>query len=337
MNLIPTSNTLTPYEQKQWKEYFSTWFDNLSPHTAQAYANDWRGFWDFCPKHPSDISTRDIQGYVNALEVGGWQETTIARKLYSMSSFYNFAKEKGIRLDNPCEDVRKPKIDAYIRAKWISFEQAKELLAMLRADETFRGKRDFALCIMLLTTANRRMSIASFERGQNYYMRLDQLRSGGGTYVLTYPLKGGGSREVTLAPEVSNALDRYFEVRPMNSDAVFCHWDGSPLLVHDINKIVKEWGKRFGVDLTPHMLRHTATRAALKTNQFTMNEIKDMTGHASMRTLLIYLEELEKEGQEKIGMSLAYRLINEPIQEKGKAQWEYTPEELAKIRKGIDE
>lgn len=308
--LIPTANRLTPYEQKQWTDFFAVWFDNLSPHTATAYAGDWRGFWSVCPKHPAEVTTRDIQEYVNGLESEGLQETTIARKLYSMSSFYQFLQKNRVLEDNPCENVRKPAASPYIRARWISLEQAKELLAMLRLDETFRGKRDFALCILLLTTANRRMSIASFERGKSYYLKLNQLRSSGGSYVLTYPLKGGGSREVGLAPEVSGALDRYFEVRPMNSDAVFCHWDGSPLLVHDINKIVKEWGKRFGADLTPHMLRHTATRAALKSKQFTMNELKDMTGHASMRTLLIYLEELEKEGQEKIGHALASQLLS---------------------------
>lgn len=309
--LIPTNNRLTPYQQQEWTSHFETWFRNLSEHTAAAYASDWRQFWESCPKHPSDISTQDIQDFVDLMKDNQLQETTIARKLYSISSFYTFAKQKGIRLDNPCEDVHKPDIPPYIRAKWISFDQAKELLAMLYADETFRGKRDYALCAMLLTTANRRMSIASFERGENYYMRLNQLKQNGDTYTLTYPLKGGGSRDVMLAPEVANALNRYFEVRPLNTDAVFCHWDGSPLLVHDINKIVKEWGKRFGVDLTPHMLRHSATRAALKTNAFTLNEIKDMTGHASMRTLLVYLEELEKEGQEKIGMSLARDLLGD--------------------------
>lgn len=306
--LIPT-NSLTPYEQKEWTEYFSIWFDNLSPHTAQAYASDWRQFWSLFPKHPADVTTGDVQKFVNYLETEGMMDTTIARKIYSLSSFYEFARKKKLREDNPCSDVKKPAIVPYIRATWLEENQITELCWMLKQDTTFRGIRDYALALYMFTTANRRMTVAKVEKGVNYYMMHRHLKRNQDTYTLRYDLKGvGDKKDVKLALPVAIAFDEYFALKPFSrkqpDSAVFQHWDGNPLLSHDIGKIVKDWGVRFGVDLHPHMTRHSATRRAVHMG-FSLSEIQDLTGHRNPRSVLTYTQELSKDAQERIGSDLA--------------------------------
>lgn len=288
-----------------WLSGFSTWLKNIgNQHTMQAYWRDWREFMAFAAiDHPAKVDTDMVVNWRNKLEKeNGWQETTIARKLSSLSSYYVWAIENKITDANPVDKVKRPIVSPYGKAQWLEDGQDKQLLASIERN-TYRGKRDYALILLLMITAGRRMIIAS-DYG-DYYLQHSQIKNG----YITFPLKGGSDKRLALPKLVLDALTDYFAVKGNKRGVVFTHADGMPLEAQDINKILEQRGNAIGIEgLSPHWLRHTALRKAIATKKYDPNELRSLSGHKNLRTLLIYIDNVTKDASSAIVEDLANSL-----------------------------
>src|SRR5512134_3665482 len=89
---------------------------NASDLTVKSYREDLTALADYlteaheglCPK-PEEIVVLELRGYVAALHEAGYAQTTIARRLASLRSFFRFGQREGWAKNNPAKPLRNPR------------------------------------------------------------------------------------------------------------------------------------------------------------------------------------------------------------------------------------
>jgi integrase len=145
--------------------------------------------------------------------------------------------------------------------------------------------RDRAILSTLYGTALRRAELAGLNRADVQDGRAAEA-------VITG--KGGKERLVFFDPEALAAIRAYLEARQDGYRPLFLRHDdgrGRParggenyrLSGHAIWAIVTRYGRRAGVELTPHHLRHLRARVLLN-GGMSLSLLQDLLGHASPET-----------------------------------------------------
>ncbi|KZE74378.1 recombinase XerC [Paenibacillus elgii] len=98
--------------------------------------------------------------------------------------------------------------------------------------------------------------------------------------------KGNSFRTIPINKDVRKALARYIEVRPENESEFLFIGQRGALERNAINLILKKYGDRIQVRVTPHMLRHTLAYRLVKTTPLTT--IQQILGHDHISTTNIY-------------------------------------------------
>lgn len=325
-SIIPKDeNSLSTDVLHDWQRAATSWLDNFSSKdTRRAYSQSWAGFLDFVNVTPDKVSQDDVIAYRRYLETSSspmtgkqYTQATINLRLSALSSFFVWAKGRGLRSDNPTDGVKRKAVNPYGKATWLRSEDGQDYRLLEAIDtSTPRGLRDRAIILLFLTLALRVSSVAGLTFGS--------LRRQGKTTFLTYTQKGGMTREVRLPDEAAEAIDDYLQTRKVLTDSsplftaseagrkaagLLGHDAGeeSPLTTRSIAALVNSYcnkalGKGHGIH--PHSLRHTAAVNASKDH--TIAEVSDLLGHASIQVTTIYLHATGK-ATEKVAADLGRR------------------------------
>ena len=109
--------------------------------------------------------------------------------------------------------------------------------------------------------------------------------------------KGRREKDTLTLPEPTRAtLRHWLEVRGDAAGPLFHNFDragkgSGRLSPRAINYLVTGLGRKVGVKVTPHGLRHTAITEAVKSaqaNGIGLEEVRDFSRHADVKTLMIY-------------------------------------------------
>ena len=133
---------------------------NVSPHTLRNYASDLEQFRD----HLFRIEKRDdmpveqidrltIREWMSELHAGDKKKASIARKLASLRTFFQFLVREGKLESNPAKLVATPKIERKL-PNHLSVEDAVRFIETPDTD-TDLGRRDRAICEFLYATGIR--------------------------------------------------------------------------------------------------------------------------------------------------------------------------------------
>lgn len=107
-----------------------------SPNTVLAYSNDLHQFEEYLKTtQPGSAEERiwgQIEGwmivdYVLTLRRRNYAETTIARKVASIKSFFQYMQAEGKILNNPAETIESPRIDRSV-PRPLTLRQVDDLL-----------------------------------------------------------------------------------------------------------------------------------------------------------------------------------------------------------------
>jgi integrase/recombinase XerC len=232
------------------------------------------------------------------LIAAGLTEATINRRMSAILSLVRFARRVGATMANPEDQVDMERVRAYRDTRGITLEQARTLLGVPDR-ETVKGKRDYALLVLLLENALRRAEIVGLTLA-------DCDLEGRALWIRG---KGHGTQRerVTLSPHAVEALRAYIkagghgrgatvgggggvgEDRPLFVN-VSPAYRGQGLTADGLFKIVKEMALYAGIkgDLSPHRLRHTAITMALDMSKGDVRKVKRLSRHARLETLQIY-------------------------------------------------
>jgi integrase/recombinase XerD len=310
-NDLTLSNLFAPVvyniEEDPWIEGVAAFVANKrSPQTHRVYRTVLKQFFDFVAKHPSDVKQSDIIKYRHHLESLGRAPSTIRQHLATVSGYYTFCIARNLTIYNPVRGVSRPTVGGYISATWLDKDQAKALLAQPNLG-TLKGKRDYAILVLLLLTGLRRRELANIRGGD--------IQERGGKRYLSYTAKGGIRLVRDIPVKCWEAVERYLNDcdRDITDDAPlfvatteagdrlrrYYGKDESngyhPITPEAIRQLVIKYARRAfgeGVKVSPHTLRHTAGTLLRKSGR-SIEEVQSFLKHKRVDTTRAYLHVVE--------------------------------------------
>ncbi|MBM3334515.1 tyrosine-type recombinase/integrase [Candidatus Sumerlaeota bacterium] len=259
---------------------------NLSPATRQAYVYDVDRFAEYLvlryKKTPSvdGIATDDIRSYLEYLqEKRRLRGVTLSRTISSIRRFFDFCTERGYIAASPASAIHNPKSPKKLPV----FLIAGELKQLFEGPDrsTWRGRRDYAILVVLAFTGMRLKEIVGLDL-DDLDLTTRQVRVVG---------KGARERFVPLNEMVVEAVSDYLRERPATADpALFLGRNQKRISRSTIKWIVPKYAKAAGIfkkHISPHKLRHTfATLLHMK--DVDLVEIQSLLGHSSITSTQIY-------------------------------------------------
>jgi integrase/recombinase XerC len=277
----------------------------VSPHTIRAYRADLSLLEDFLSLHRAGTDTIDAglaRAYASHLAASGQARSTVGRKLTSLRSLCQWMLENDLLTSDPTIGLRSPRPAAHM-PRTLSQEEVAGLLLAVQAGpgpvflSDFPGdfppqfsqrialkERDTLLLMLLYDCGLRSAEAIS--------LRLSDVRRD--DRVLRIRGKGNKTRMVPFCAEVEEALNAWLTRRPQRilvgrpkPDTLLLSVTGRPLLTSDVRRIVAEIGRRVGLTVSPHMLRHSYATHLLEGGA-DLRIIQKLLGHASVATTQRY-------------------------------------------------
>ena len=278
----------------------------FSRNTSDAYRNDLGQFWEFI----QDQSNRDKHtnsngsGSENANQVWsavdinvlneyiedlrgrqGYRDTTTARKVASIKSFFGFLSENNIITEDPTESIGSPRVGRTL-PKFLPEEEVTSLLDTAYKSGTNEGHRDAVIMELLYATGLRVGELVSLNM-QDVDLSESYIRCMG---------KGSKERIVHLYPKALEELRRYLKHARValighrrTEPSLFVNHRGERLTRQWVWTILKTYAQKAGIqqNITPHTLRHSFATHLLQ-NGASLRHVQELLGHSSISTTQVY-------------------------------------------------
>ncbi len=255
----------------------------LSDNTKDAYKRDLFAFSKYLNnKNINKITTNDIRNYINYLSDNNEKDKTIARKIVSIRTFFDYLmREKKINA-NPCEKIELPKIKKTL-PKTLSEEEINKLLNFKPTTALeYRNKAmlELAYACGLRVSELVNLSLNDINFNDNY------VRIFG---------KGKKERIVPMATITTNILEEYINIyrnsllKGYLTDKVFISSYGKPITRQGFFKMLKKHAKEMKIEksFSPHTLRHSFATELLEYGA-DLRSVGEMLGHENIKTTQIY-------------------------------------------------
>jgi len=261
-----------------------------SAHTVTAYQHDLEQFLNFIYQYDSillkdfgKIDRQAIRHYLGKEYEKGNSAKTVARRLASVKSLFNYLVQAEAIRDNPAIHIKTPKVEKKIPT-FVQENKIEDLMKMPDAG-TLIGKRDRAILELFYATGIRLNELAGLNIGSvNPQEKL--LRVLG---------KGNKERIVPFGKPAKNALESYLKKRGESwvspqETPLFTGRGEKRIARRTIQQRVNIYlkailGGRTGA--SPHTLRHTFGTHLLE-NDADIRSIQELLGHSSISSTQIY-------------------------------------------------
>lgn len=107
--------------------------------------------------------------------------------------------------------------------------------------------------------------------------------------------KGNINRKLPLNKDVRKAIKEYLAVRPESDTDFLLIGQRGALKRNAINLILKKYGQRVMVEVTPHRVRHTLGYRLVKSKNTAITTIQQILGHDSIMTTNLYTVTTEQD------------------------------------------
>lgn len=268
----------------------------FSQHTLDAYRNDLGQFTEFLRERLNGASEREdvwhqvdldlLNDYIADLRGRkGYRDTTTARKVAAIKSFFTFLAQNGVIEEPPTESLGSPRVGRSL-PKFLSEEEVDLLLREADKSGTAEGQRDANILELLYATGLRVSELVSLNV-QDIDFEESYIRCWG---------KGSKERIVYAHDKALNGLQDYLSTSRMsllgqNKDesALFVNHRGERLTRQWVWNILKTYSKRAGIErkITPHTLRHSFATHLLQKGA-SLRHVQELLGHSSISTTQVY-------------------------------------------------
>ena len=188
-------------------ELFSRWtsYIDASPKTIDTYSKAIKQFFIYLQENGIRQPQReDIVAYREYLKEDH-KPTTVQSYLAAVKLFFKWTEQEGF-YPNIADRVKGAKIDTEHKKDYLTTKQVNKLLGAIDRS-TLKGKRDYAMLSVMVTTGLRTISIIN--------ANIEDIRTAGDATALFY--KGKGHEEkatyVKLAEPVEDAIRDYLTAR----------------------------------------------------------------------------------------------------------------------------
>ena len=264
-----------------------------SKNTLAAYGNDLRQLAlyvndKFQAQDLGKVSRSVIQDFILYLKERGYTESSVARKVAAVRSFFAYLLAEGTMSVSPVDGLSSPRVGKVL-PKAISPNEVDELLEQPARSTTPEAFRDRAMLELLYATGVRVTELMSLDISSvNLNPMAPSIR-----------VTGKGSKERTVIyGRDSNALEalrtyldegRPHLVRNKEQQALFVNQRGDRLTRQGFWLILKSYARaaNLSCDITPHTLRHSFATHMLR-GGMPLRNVQEMLGHSDISTTQVY-------------------------------------------------
>lgn len=267
-------------------------FNSGSEHTKKAYQRDIREFISFLEAEGiedlQDVDRIVVMNYIAALRSKAGIEkemknSTIARKLSSLRSFYRYLNEYVGLKQNPFLYFKSPKQGRRI-PEFLFYDEMDTFLSSFDLD-TADGLRDCAMFELMYACGLRVSEVANLTLHDiDFHDRILNIRG-----------KGDKQRIVPFYELAGALVERYIrEVRSLwvkeEHDIVFVNQRGKGMTTRGIQYRMEQAAKNCNlhIHIHPHMFRHSFATHLLD-NGADLRVVQELLGHASLSTTQVYV------------------------------------------------
>jgi integrase/recombinase XerC len=283
-------------------EQFEAWLreQDRSPVTVRGYLSDLRGFaaWfeqsNGKPLRVEEVTPADVREYRGWLQaVQKASAATVRRHLMALRAYCRWGVAMGKMDRDPTVRVKLPREES-LSPEWLTKQEQYRLVreaerGVSAADTPTRRRlavRDWALVVFLLHTGLRIAEVCALTWEE---VQMGE-RSG---WVVVRDGKGSKARRVPLNAEARRALKVWREERGSEAGAVF---DLTPSGAYRRLVVL---GRRAGVAVHPHTLRHTLAKNLVDAG-VGLHEVAALLGHSSLNTTRVYVTPGERDLEQAV-------------------------------------
>lgn len=271
---------------------------NVSAHTLRNYSSDLEQFHEHIAPAKvdgtrqqipvKDIDHLTIREWMASLHADNKKKTSIARKLASLRTFFQFLVREGIQENNPAKLVATPKIERKL-PNHLSMEDAVRFIESPDLENDL-GRRDRAILEFLYATGMRVGELVNLNL-KDIDFREKLVRVTG---------KRKKQRILPFGEPALQSLMFYLnETRPTflnncppttrDEQAVFLNYQGTRITTRSVGRMIDKYIKQVADihDISPHSLRHSFATHLLDSGA-DLRDIQELLGHARLSTTQIY-------------------------------------------------
>jgi len=261
---------------------------HYAAHTSIAYQKDCEDFLMFLKREDlgtiKEASSRTAKFYVSDLS-SRFIPKTIARKISTLRSFYQFLVEEDFVEKHPFLEVKLPKIHKHL-PNFIYPEEIEKLLDSIDTDSD-KGQRNLLIVEMLYATGLRVSELVK--------LTIKDIRKDDRTMLVRG--KGQKDRLVPLSLQLLEQISYYILItrknlmKQINHHYLLVNMQGKPLTDRGVRYILKEVLNQSStfLNITPHTLRHTFASHMIS-NGADLRSVQELLGHAHISSTQIYTQ-----------------------------------------------
>lgn len=254
---------------------------HYSPHTLTHYRRDLTALSVYLTQYQLDFSgmtTKHLRSWLANLHQKRLAANSIRRMLATVRSFYRFLQKQGLVTENPALEVKGPKLPKRLPDA-LQVDTLSHLLHPGEPDKL--TLRDIALLELTYSSGLRLAELCS--------LTLDAISWS--EQLLTVTGKGRKTRIIPFGDFAKDALQAWLAEREAMLTApslyLFVGKTGKPLSARAVQYRFKAWGLKAGIDLHPHMLRHSFATHMLESSG-DLRAVQEFLGHSNISTTEIY-------------------------------------------------
>lgn len=284
-----------------------------SPHTQRSYLNDIKSFVYFLHQnqfqieHIFDIKENHVSLWRDSFQKSSPQ--TIRRRLYALSSLFEFAIKRGLATENPFQLIQKPRSKVESKTNSLTLDEVKRILSFLK--EQAEEQPHFLLHYTIMAT----LFSVGLRVNELCGLRLGDLEIMGSTArIHIRNAKGKREHSPIIHLNTARMLENYIQkfrphahaddplfvrVRSLNKQE-----SSSPITSRAVYDMLTSAATQAGISkkISPHSCR--ATLATLLHNKgVPIVQIQQLLNHKSITTTSVYVKkssELEEAAATKI-------------------------------------
>ncbi|REJ76009.1 MAG: tyrosine recombinase XerC [Acidobacteria bacterium] len=273
---------------------------NVSKHTLRNYTSDLGQFLEFLAPEKEDGSRDDVpvQGidnitireWMSQLRTENKKKSSIARKLASLRTFFQFLVREGVVDANPAKLVTTPRIEKKLPTH-LSMEDIVRFIETPDLN-TDLGRRDRAILEFLYATGIRVSELVSLDlKDIDYKEKLVRVT---GKRKKQRILPFGDPALQALMYYLNEARHEFLQNSPpqeRDEQAVFLNYKGTRISSRSVGRMVDKYIKMCPdiKDISPHSLRHSFATHLLDSGA-DLRDIQELLGHARLSTTQIYTQ-----------------------------------------------